>query len=633
MTRQLTETSGQTHFDFIPQAMSRRPRFPKAGEAASLILAICAALLWATSLDQIDLRQMDDTGLVSVLPPAVLLSLLMMNVSFCIAISQRPLPMPLLYTHIVAQVFMLYGITAIVQEEPRFAIGWKLAGIVDYIMQTGTVDGRIDAFFNWPTFFILMAFLAKISGFDSALPFMGWAPVFFNLIYLGPLLMIFRAATSDQRLVVLAAWFFCYANWIGQDYLAPQALNFFFYLVILAVILTWLRGGAWQPDDIVNRLRRWAARFDRWRRPVEYCLTGIEQPVAASRPAQRAALVVILVLIMAAMASSHQLTPFATLAAVTVLVLFNRCTVRTLPLILGLLAATWIIFMATGYLRGHFEHISSPVGSLSSNIDANLSERFRGSPGHIFINYMRTGMSMFVWGLALLGGLRRLYNGHRDWAHLMVAVTPFPLLLLQAYGGELLLRIYLFSLPFMVFFGAALFFPSPAVSYRLRSAVMLGVVSMALLAGYLFARYGNERMMYFTTEEVAAMRYLYDTAEPGSQFVAATNTVAWRFQGYQTYKYTHVPRESRTRDLEAVADVMADEKYPVSYLILTRSQQAAGELYIGWPPGTWEAFEQALQDSPDFTLIYANEDASIYVLSTACSEGVISAQLCSTAER
>ena len=620
------------HFEPIAQSGPRRPRLPSFGGVASLILVICGVLLWAVSLDQINLQQMDDTGLISVLPPAVLLGLFIVNASFCLAISQRPLPLVLLVLHIVVLVFMLYGITAIVQEVPRFAIGWKLAGVIDYVMQTGTVDGRIDAFFNWPAFFILVAFVTESMGFDSAVAFMGWAPVFFNFLYLGPLWMVFRSATSDLRLVVLGVWFFYLANWIGQDYLAPQAFNYFFLLVVVAIILTWLRGPAWQTSGVVTRVRRISARFDRLTSTVEQWVAGDEQPVAPSTPVQRAALIGILVLIFAAMVSSHQLTPFATLAAISALVFFNRCTVLTLPVILAMLIATWVLYMASPYLAGHIEHVSGPVGSVGTNIDANLTERFRGSPGHVFINYLRTGMSLAVWVLAFLGGLRRFRNGYRDWGLVLVALTPFPLILLQAYGGELLLRIYLYSVPFMSFFGAALFFPSPTLGTRLHSTVLLFVVSLAMLVGFLFTRYGNERMMYFTPNEVAAVHYLYENAEPGSQFIAATGTLPWRFQDYRTYKYATVPRLARSSDIEALIGQMADRRYPASYLILTRSQKASGELFIGWPPGTWEQFEQALHDSKRFRAVYANEDAAIYILLKPCDKQDVAGEPCSPVE-
>lgn len=271
-------------------------------------------------------------------------------------------------------------------------------------------------------------------------------------------------------------------------------------------------------------------------------------------------------------------------------------------------------------MRGHFEQVAGPVGSVGSNIDANLTERFKGSPGHIFINYMRSGMSLAVWGMAFLGGLRRVQNGSRDWGLAILALTPFPLLGLQAYGGELLLRIYLFSVPFMAFFCATLFYPSFRAGTSWWSTLSLYAVSILMLISFMFTRFGNERMMYFTPAEVAAMEYIYEVAEPGSQLVAITGTLAWRYQDYRAYKYTTVPRIARENDLKQLAKIMRNSKYTISYLILTRSQHASGELFIGWPPGTWDLFKQSMLTSKEFSLLYANEDAEVYVLNEHCRE-------------
>jgi hypothetical protein len=328
-------------------------------------------------------------------------------------------------------------------------------------------------------------------------------------------------------------------------------------------------------------------------------------------------MVSILIIGLVVLVASHQLTPFATLAGIMALVLFNRCTVRTLPILLGVLLVTYIFYMAAPYISGHLRHVSGAVGTVSSNLDSNLTGRFRGSPGHLFINYMRVVMTLGVWGLAFLGGWRRFRMGHRDWALMLLALTPFPLLLFQAYGGELLLRIYLYSVPSMAYFGAALFYPKLTAGRSPLNAVLIGVTSVALLVGFLFTRYGNERMMYFELGEVAALEYLYDHAEPGAQFVAMTGTLPWRFEGYRTYSYTMAPRLARTADIATLVGIMSSKRFPISYLILTRSQQASGELYIGWPPGTWEAFKAALRASGRFRIIYANPNASIYVLDTA----------------
>src|SRR5205823_11443438 len=111
----------------------------------------------------------------------------------------------------------------------------------EYIMRTGTVKPDLDFYFNWPSFYILSTLMTQLAGYHDILSFAAWTPVFFNLIYLGPLYMIFTSATTNKRLVWLGLWFFALTNWVAQDYLSPQGLDFFMYLIIIAILLKWFK--------------------------------------------------------------------------------------------------------------------------------------------------------------------------------------------------------------------------------------------------------------------------------------------------------------------------------------------------------------------------------------------------------
>src|SRR5437588_3957910 len=79
---------------------------------------------------------------------------------------------------------------------------------------------------------------------------------------------------------------------------------------------------------------------------------------------------------------------------------------------------------------------------------------------------IRLFMTVLLWLLAFLGGIKRLRQGHRDITYIILALAGFPLIAVQGYGGEMLMRIYLFSEPFMVFFAAALFCEHPMFMAR-----------------------------------------------------------------------------------------------------------------------------------------------------------------------
>ena len=339
------------------------------------------------------------------------------------------------------------------------------------------------------------------------------------------------------------------------------------------------------------------------------------RPGPTARPYQRAGLVIIIAILFAIVASSHQLTPFALLGGVAALVVFDRCTLRSLPVLMAVMIGSWISFMTVSFLSGHLSTLTGDVGQVSGVVSANVSSRFQGSPEHALVLISKVVMALVVWGLAFLGGVRRLWNGRRDVTLALLAAVPFSLIALQSYGGEMMLRVYLFALPWMVFFVAALFYPRPESGRSWRANMAMGLMSLALLGGFLIARYGNERMDYITAGDVTAVRRLHQIAQPGSLLVAITSNLPWRFQNVDKFEYEAGVIKSPS-DIDTLVELMADSAYEDSgaYLILTHSQQAQAELFLGWEPGKWERVEEALLASDKFHQIYQNNDARIFVL-------------------
>ncbi len=579
-----------------------------------------AVLVWQRSLSRVDVRLMNDLGLVSVLPPATFVALGILLATFSLSLWHRQVPLLVVLIQVVVLAFMLFGLPSIVEDTPRFAVSWRHVGVTEYITRTHQADPTIDAYFNWPGFFILSAFATELAGLPNAMAFLRWAPVFSNLLYMGPLVMIFSAVTGDRRLIWLGVWFFYLANWIGQDYFSPQGLNYFLSLVIIGILVRWFKVGHAKN----RRKHRWGMPVARLAPMVNWLsnwLAPIDAPNLPMRPWQRAGLLVIALLVFAVIVPSHQLTPFATLVGVTALVAFNRCTVRGLPLLMGIILATWVVFMAEAYLAGHLQALTAPVGKVDTALATNVTDRVQGSPQHVLVVYMRMVLSVSVWGLAALGVLRSIRRGYWDLTYALLAACPFPLLILQSYGGEMLLRVYLFALPFMAFFAAALFYTAPNAGTSFLTPVLTTIVSMALLAACLITRYGNERMDYFTTEEVAGVERLYSVAEPGALLLVGSSSLPWKTKDYEKYDYvsiSHIFKKAGVRftgvEIEAVDRLARRKEYPSAFLIITRSQKAGADLLGELPPGSLDRLEQSADRSPGFELIYTNRDAKIYRL-------------------
>jgi hypothetical protein len=592
---------------------------------APVILSVFSLGLWVAAISGVNPRQMNDLGLVSVLPPGAFIALGLLLVSFAFTLRKDPLSRPLLVLHVGVLIFMLYGVTSMVEEVPRFTIAYRHIGIAEYISRNGAVDPLIDAYHNWPGFFALTALVADAAGLKNALVLTTWAPVWFGLLYLGPLLLILRSATGDERVVWLGVWFFYLTNWIGQDYYAPQAFNFFLHLLVMGSLLTWFRprGGA-----LHTGLRWLDTRLEHL--VMDRADDAPAEPLGGGQPVR---LLAVLLLVLAAIVSSHQLTPFLTLASITVLVLFGRLQTRGLPLVLGVLIAAWAIFPAVAFFQGHFGVLLADAGAGGSSIEANVTNRIAGSPEHVFIVRLRLAYTGFIWALAGLGLLQRLRKGRLDLSLLILAAVPFPFLVLQPYGGEMLLRVYLFMLPAVVFLIASTILPSPATQLGWRRTGALIGVSCALLLGFLFVRYGNERMDFYTQHELAALEYLYEVAAPfadaakGSDdrqrplVLAVSYNMPWRYRDYERYQFRDLTPMGRgvaspegQSDTDRLFALMDERRSAGAFLILTRSEGAELQMMKGLPEEVVQELRGDLVRSGLFRIVYENPDATIFVL-------------------
>jgi hypothetical protein len=484
----------------------------------------------------------------------------------------------------------------------------------------------------------------------SALVLARWAPLVVDLLYLPPLLMLLRVLTRNTRLIWAAALIFFVTNWVNQDYLAPQSFTYLFYMIVLALVLRYLKpleGAAPIPDVILaarapsGSRRRIDQGWQRLRRAVVGPSTALAGGPGGAVGGRTGVLVTVLVIVLfAATVASHQLTPFALFFAVSALVYTGHCRVKGLPVLMAVMLVAWTLFVASGYIDGHLAAITRATG-VGSSAASNVAQRLAGSEQHVFIVWERVVLSAFVWLLAVAGAIYRARARHRFRAPTLLALAPIPLFLLP-YGGEVLLRLYFFMLPFVAFFTAALFAPeadSPEASWRSQApatrrifmvAVLTCTVSV-LMAGSFIARYGNERMDFYTAEERAAVQELYRLAPPGSYLLAEAGYLPWRYQDYEwnranpqigghrylslTLEWQLDPARSPREMVAWTAATLAENHtagHPAGFLILSRSQRAHEEILGGIDESKVNEYERMLSESRVLRLVYSNREAKIY---------------------
>ncbi|MET9774316.1 hypothetical protein ABZ023_08580 [Streptomyces sp. NPDC006367] len=587
----------------VGRADAGRPpsRLPDAG-LLSLLLAAC---LWVYALPRIGFREMGDYGLLDRLPVAYYLSLLVLTAGFVLSLRRAATAPWWPAAHCAALLFALKAPPAVLYDAVRYPWASKHDAVVNTLLANGelrpgaALSGNMSAYDQWPGFFTLNAGLTRAFGAENAAAYVNWAPIVLGLLMLPVLVMIYRTFCRDWRLVWTAVWIFQLANWVGQDYFAPQGLAYLLHLTVLAVVLRhFVRPGS------AGRLR------DR---------TFLD-PAAAPVPPptdnrQRAVCVVALAPLIAAINATHQLTPVMLCICLLALTLTRRYRNFGLLAVAGLLMLTWDLTMGRPLFVETLSTLKESVGELTQNSRAGYAGQLTG-PGPELAG--RANVLMVLAIVALAGAAvvlrRRLTRGALPL--LVVSAAPVPLFAVNDYGGEMLFRVYLFGLPGAAFFAAAALVPAagkarPARAKVLRdraAAVALPAVLLVLLAGFLPSYYGKEKMYYTPPEETALVTRAIESAPDGSLILATTGSFPQALHRYDRLEHWYFAEQELPENEKMLKDPAAylAEGIPPgtrAYVILTRTQDiyTAGEGLL--PAGGFETLRSKLSGSPLFRTV------------------------------
>jgi hypothetical protein len=590
---------------------------PPPGSAAAaptspllpLVGAGVAGLLWAASIPMIHPAEIGQWGLLSALPVTIYLALALLTVSFVVAL-HRGGDLRVVAVHVVVLVAILHATPILVYGTLRYSWAWKHVGLVVFFHRTHRVRPNtpyLDVYHNWPGFFAAATALLEAAGWRSALSFAAWAPPVFELFFAVTVGALASTLSPDRRVVGLTVWFFVITNWVGQDYFAPQAFAFALYVAALALVLRWLVQTRRPPRLFVRVL------------PSLGMAAGNAAPASGTSDTRRAVLAVLV--LAAAIVTSHPLTPIALSAGLFVLAIANLLRPRWLAPSVLAMTVLWMVTGARRYVSSNVTSIFSDAGKLSSNVGSGLVDVHRIAVTQRAVSLFGRAEVVLVLLLAVVGIFRRLRRGHWEPAAILLTGVPMGLLAAGSYGGELVFRSYLFALPFAAYFGARACFPEDGRSSSLRVAAGVLCIAAILLAGFLAPYFGKEAWAYFSTREVHAAEVVYTSAPPGSLLVSATTSYPTQFEHYERFTYVAIanePAAGRARLLTDPAGVLAgwlsDRRFRAGYVIITRSQKAEAANLGVLPPHAVEHIEASLFQSPRFRVLYHDRDASVFVL-------------------
>ncbi|MFC0434421.1 hypothetical protein [Kutzneria buriramensis] len=509
--------------------------------------AVCvlAAAVWALAVRPVDPGTLGSLGLAASISPAVLIGVAMLSVGFVLELRSASPRTWVLAGACMLAVICAYGLQPLVEPSARLPVAWLHAGWSGYIAQHGQILHNFDARFSWPAFFAFVAWLTKASGAPDATVFLAWAPpVFTGLAAIG-VHTLASTVLGRGRGAWLAVWLFLIVNWVEQDYFSPQGLAYLMYLAALTIVLRWLCREGLTAASVLgsNRTRLAAAAF---------------------------------IVLLCAMAPEHQVTPFALAGLMVVLAVTRMLRTPWLAVVAVLIPLAWLALGAKEYWIGHLDDLFGGVGDLSGSVQQNVGQRFSGDLGRIAVLTVRCGLSIALLVLAAAGWWR--LRKDRPIVLAVLALLPFGLVGLQSYGGEMLLRSYLYALPLLCTLGgAALVTMLDRLPTALLTAAGLGLAAIGLVT----ARGGNDAYVAFRSDDVKVVQEAYREALPGQHITALA--------GYLPMQWARVG-EVRQLSLELKCPPGPDEAPCVRHLgpefvIVNPAQDAYGHMLLGLPPG------------------------------------------------
>lgn len=482
----------------------------------------------------------------------------------------------------IGMVILVGRVTAtLLTEMPLYVWTYKHIGIAEYMIE-GHASPNVQIYGDWPSFFAWMAWFSSVAGVDPLTVAHWFAPVSATLIsvLVGTLV---ASAGFGTRPALVAAMLAAIMNWTGQDYYSPQATALVLTLSIMSLVL-------YSKNNV---------------------LTGY-----LSLP------------LLAVLAATHQLTPFWVFFVLVALAVFNQMRPRWLPVAYGAILAVYVIPRLNRAAK--FDVFSGFNPVKNSTVVAEAP----GSAGREFTLLLERGLFVGLWVLAIVCVVIIWRRGGSPWGLAIMAFSPVVILAGQDYGGEAIIRVYLYCIA-----GCAALVAIVMVWWiDLENAWLktVGCVATALvilgcgavgLQGY----YGGWAYVTVSRAQVEHSRGLLASTEGKYVIGTLAQNVGWpegsmaaavrvRLEDpaydsvFDGVRKTLMHRDFATpQDVESIeATLPQNGRARALYVIIPHQVKAYGE-YIGWYPPTFvPSLVDLLSRTPGWKRVVDGDDTVIF---------------------
>jgi hypothetical protein len=551
-----------------------------AGSVVIGLVAAAAALAFAVKAP----LRLDGYGLVGSLPPAYYVALAALPFASALewlrgaSASNRAI-----VAHVVLFVVVVWLTPLILEGTPRFRTSYTNYGYVDPLVRGVGLLPSVLIYHNWPLFPTTMAFVVEAG--VPPLVLLAIFPIAIMLAYLVPLAYILRTLeaagpgpftpTSAFTRGIgtawpLGLWIFAIFDWTSQDYFSPQALAFFLFLVWLCVVLRVIRQGG--------------------------------EPGLGST--------IVLLELFAVIVVTHLLTSLEMLGVLATLVGLRLIRRPSLLIVCALIFIVWQVDGAWPFFRFYGDRLQATLLDVVDFFSDNVTSRVTGSQPHAEIAALRIAVTIVVFGLAGLAVLlaaRRRAQRRAVLAGLAVLVGIMIVAPASVYGGEMMIRVLLFSLPMLGAIIAASFWRPP-----FRLLVMVVLVAMAPI--HVLTHYGNEEHDYVSPGEIAGFAFV-DSALPPANVFGGYPGANFQNTALLDARNSYLSRSTEPSTIDdflnpELRHVWDHPDWPI-YVVVSRGDDVAMQLFqdrLGFIP----LVRRTLDASDRFVVVYRNPDVTVY---------------------
>lgn len=604
--------------DFRRDELPVRAEYTRRSRLAWVSLAAAAVLL-VLSIPRVDYDLVDGLGLLRALPLVFWLSVLGTSAAFIVFVLARHHWGSASAVGLLT--LSLHGIEPMSAPAARFSVAWLISGFSDVIAETGAPERLIDARFSWPGFYFGPA--AAISGrqgadvgaqpgsflgpeaatageqFVNIDPLIRYWPLAIFAVWVLLVWVFARHWFPDRWIAApIAAWLFTLTAWTGQNYFSPQSMGTTVTAILVLLIVL-------MEKEIPRSVPLWTR------------IAWVFMPGSGGGGREPAVTLLVLA-IAASVIVTHPLSPVFMAIWLTPLAFAGYRYARGMPLVVFIAFLTWVSGAARPWWRSRIENLVDNVGAVGSTVSESTTSRAAGaSLDRTLVLLSRSGIVLAVGAFGLLAAVYLWRQRGQKAGVLLFAMAALPALAIagQPYGGEILVRVFLFSVfPAAVLFGAAIGNTSP----RILGATLV-ILTFLGAPTLIINRYGNESFEMTTGSDRLAIAASYEQAPPDTLFLTDDPFLSWgytrieRVDGYRNHRYLRRLTPEEETVIRA-ADAGRSSGYDYVAIVTAKSQEAWGEQTVGRPEGWLTDVATFLAEHEDVETLYRDGASGAFLI-------------------